>query len=463
MLTVLLAILILLPALLFTLLYTITPGDETRLAFDLPPPPSGIRLERVSPEDSGAFLETYLLAIENRPVDDILIRLLQNPLAIRISPSTGTLEYTVSQAGSSRDLSVTLEISSLWLVIKDDWSYFLSFIFLLTVSFLVFLRRPQLAAARVYFLLSSIVVASGSVFYIGVRASDLLNGLIFWLWVWCVVPLYALLVGSALHFSLVFPQPRVFLRKRPAFLPLVYLIPWLPYLVLVMLLWAIYPLPSQHLHLIMEGTGLMTLIGFSLVILFFYHGYRTSLSAKERRQTRWIFWGGLIAIIPWLVIEVVPALLGYPTPEFPIIGILWWAIPISFAVAILRENLFDIDVLINRTLVYGALTVTLALVYLASVLLLQGLFDVLTGQSSAIAVVISTLVIAALFNPLRRRIQNDIDRRFYRRKYDAEKVVAAFSAGLRQEVDIEQLSERLLEVVEETLQPESLSLWLKEE
>jgi len=142
-------------------------------------------------------------------------------------------------------------------------------------------------------------------------------------------------------------------------------------------------------------------------------------------------------------------------------------VPISFGLAILRYRLYDIDILINRTLVYSSLTAILGLVYFASVFALQSLLSVFTGQLSTgaqtpVAIVASTLGIAALFQPLRRRLQAIIDRRFYRSKYDAARTLAAFSKTLSSEVDLNQLREDLLAVVQETMQPSHISLWLRD-
>jgi hypothetical protein len=151
---------------------------------------------------------------------------------------------------------------------------------------------------------------------------------------------------------------------------------------------------------------------------------------------------------------------------------MWWTgfgltmasvlgVQLSIGIAILKHRLFDIDLLINRTLVYTTLTATLALFYLGAIIVLQRLFVVLTGERSTLAVVASTLLIVALFNPLRGRIQGFIDSRFYRRKYDATRILAAFNARLRAETDLDALGEDLAGVARETMQPDHVSLWLR--
>jgi hypothetical protein len=186
----------------------------------------------------------------------------------------------------------------------------------------------------------------------------------------------------------------------------------------------------------------------------------------ERQQIKWVAYAGVLAFsgitlrhslfvvtnMSWIWwVGFIPNIVGF-------IGI-----PVAMGIAILRYRLFEIDLIINRTLVYGLLTATLALLYFGSVTALQSLFSLLTGQGNTLAIVSSTLAIAALFMPLRRRIQSFIDRRFYRRKYDSAMILEAFGTKLRDQTDLEKLCEDLAEVVDETMQPAHLSVILRSE
>ena len=166
----------------------------------------------------------------------------------------------------------------------------------------------------------------------------------------------------------------------------------------------------------------------------------------ERQQIKWVAYAVMVLGVAIVAANAWPALEGSVVGNVLfLIGFL--AIPVAIGIAILRYRLYEIDVLINRTLVYGTLTIMLALVYFGSIVLLQGLFRALTGGTSQLAVIASTLTIAALFNPLRRRIQGFIDWRFYRRKYDAAKTREAFSISMRDETDLNALSEHFMTVV----------------
>lgn len=187
-------------------------------------------------------------------------------------------------------------------------------------------------------------------------------------------------------------------------------------------------------------------------------------AGEERQQLKWLVYAGALSF--GVTVTASPAgLFEWPAPVSALLSTLaplsLPSIPLAVGIAILRHRLYDIDAIINRTLVYGLLTAVLALVYSGGVVLSQGVLRAVTGQGSALAVVVSTLVIAALFNPLRRRIQSFIDRRFYRRRYDAKGTLDAFSAKLRDETDLDLLSPELLVVVRETMQPEHASLRLR--
>jgi hypothetical protein len=195
-------------------------------------------------------------------------------------------------------------------------------------------------------------------------------------------------------------------------------------------------------------------------------------SPTQRQQTKWVLFGYTAALGGYLGWISFYAILPLARPGSRLVADMIGAtvtsglmliIPLSFGVAILRYRLYDIDVVINRTLVYGSLTATLVALYFGGIVVLQRLFVLLTGEQSTLAIVASTLLIAALFSPLRRRIQAFIDRRFYRRKYDTRKTLEAFSAKLRNDSDLDVLSDDLVSVVRETMQPAHVSLWLRPE
>ena len=218
---------------------------------------------------------------------------------------------------------------------------------------------------------------------------------------------------------------------------------------------------------------LLLLVVYGSLVFAQVYRYRRVSTPMERQQTKWIVFGVAVALLGFLLLAyLLPAflelfislqrlkLLPYDIVVTSIYLVLL-PIPLSFAVALLRYRLWDVDVLINKTLVYGLLTGTLVVVYAGCIIGLQAFLRGLFNQTSEIAIVVSTLLIFALFQPLRKRIQALIDRRFYRRKYDAAKTLEAFSATLRNEVDLSQLREQLLNVVQETMQPTHVSLWLR--
>jgi hypothetical protein len=239
----------------------------------------------------------------------------------------------------------------------------------------------------------------------------------------------------------------------------------------LVLLWAALLVPSVFFPSspwnLLDGPLFFGLIG-GAVLAQLYRYLRAS-TPVHRQQTKWVVFGivvggaGLVGTMT--LVSAVPVIeqsgpLGQMIGSTLSEGFVL-LIPLSIGVAMVRSRLYDIDVVINRALVYGSLSVTLIALYFGGIVLLQRAFVALTGERSTLAVVASTLLIAALFNPLRRRIQAFIDRSFYRRKYDAAKTLEAFSTKLRDETDLQTLNNDLVGVVQETMQPAHVSLWLR--
>jgi hypothetical protein len=217
---------------------------------------------------------------------------------------------------------------------------------------------------------------------------------------------------------------------------------------------------------IVFGALLLCVVGAQI------YRYRRVSTPRERQQTKWVVFGFSIGIFGFLLVLILVQIFLSPVHRQSSVGTTLVSgtffygflllIPISIAIAILRSRLYDIDVIINKALVYGSLTALLAAVYAGLIIGLESLVGLFSRQSTQpLVIVVSTLTIAALFQPLRSRIQRLIDRRFYRRKYDAVRTLEAFSATLRNEVDLATLSEQLVGIVEETMQPTHVSLWLR--
>ena len=323
------------------------------------------------------------------------------------------------------------------------------------VSLVLFWRK---STDRAILLISLLLVLTPG-FFIPHYPGALVNDGVWWV----PIDFLGLLAGITLIFAYTFPDGR-FIPGLTRWLALGWIaVSLLP----IPLLGAFYP---WNWWLSPLYTLVRSAFYCSLALALLYR-YRRMATPVQRQQIKWVVFAAIIVVGEVSVASLLTVLPSY----FPALGLLTQLrqlvgsithilpvlFPLSIGIALLRYRLWNIDIIINRTLVYGTLTVILAGVYVGLVIGLQALLRGIISQDSSVAIVISTLAIAALFQPLRHRLQRVIDRRFYRSKYDAAKIVAAFSATLRQEVDLNTLSEQLVAVVEETMQPTHVSLWLR--
>jgi hypothetical protein len=260
-----------------------------------------------------------------------------------------------------------------------------------------------------------------------------------------------LFAPSFLGFALTFPKPKSLIQRQPHWL----LVPYLIGSVTIVLLFTFPELATIGF--------LLTFAMLFLGVIALVHSGFTMRDAISRAQLRWAMGGVTVGVAVFMLNFASNSPPPYREIILFVASLGTLIIGLSLAIAILRYRLYDIDLIIRKTLQYTLLTASLALVYFGSVVLLQSLFENLTGEQSPLVIVLSTLAIAAFFNPLLYRVQDFIDRRFYRMKYNAEQALAQFAATSRDEVDMDKLTAALLGVVEQTMQSENLSLWLKQE
>jgi hypothetical protein len=345
-------------------------------------------------------------------------------------------------------------------ILSENWSVLLFALVFQMIAIFIIIKKPEEPAAQALFIWGM----STSHFYIWssyIQVYDLVSGSGYWLYTLAASFLWVANWPAGLHLALTFPKPLPAVQHRPWVVWAIYPLSYAIYLAYLVASRAAIPSTLEWIGQWNRGDTLIALLMFPAAVAVMLWQFRRHRHGPERRKVQWVLLSGLFSGTLAIILYLLPEFLGLPSLGVNIVGVLLLPYPIAIAIAIWRYQLFDINLIIHRTLVYGALTFTLIVVFFATVTLLQAIFSAVSGQQSAVSVVISTLLIAALFTPLRRRIQNDIDRRFFRSKYNAEQAVERFAAAARDETDLDQLTAELLAVVSETMQPESVSLWLR--
>lgn len=370
------------------------------------------------------------------------------------------LPGTDDSFGPVEDLAIRLDSSlTVSSVVVDMVVISIVGLLIVAVGAVVVVARPTELGARLLFLFSSsfAFVAIANTIHWTLPSATLGNAADY-------ISLIVTVLGctALLHLFMVFPAPNPLLerlelagpdltRRSVVALSLLYTIPQvIPVGIAVGLI------QDWSLPLLVVVCSLAAALGALI------HSYLEAPTPEVRSQLKWILWGLTIFVVAQLVGTVIPAaalLRVQVLPPAPFTAAFAF-FPLSIGFAVLRYRLWDIDVIINRTLVYGALTGLVAVMFFTIVVLLQRLFNGLTGSGSDLATIASTLAIAAIIQPLRRHLQAFIDRRFYRRKYDATQALTAFITTVRDEVDLSKVAERLVTVVEDTVQPAHVSLWL---
>lgn len=398
------------PAVTYLWLHLVTPFDNGRLQ----PGSNNVTAEGiiVTPLEAGpAGFEAgdLVAAVNGRPLESYAQALFSGRPARTQWQVGDTVTYTVLRDGRPVEVNVTLAPYPLGAVVRQNWGTILFALLFLAIAAVVFARRPRQPAVQLLFL-SAASIVSATTWSLGLQIGDFVNGLGFWLYKVTSLGFYMLYWIAGFHFALLFPRPLPWTERWRRLLPAVYL---LPYLLMAGFITAVRPWSAGTLDWIGRwtvGEGVHAALFLGLTLLTIGWQYRRSRDGVTRRQMRWVVWAALLSGGGGLLFYILPGAVGGVTVDPNVVGLIVLPFPLAFAIAILRHNLFDIDRLINRTLVYGSLTTVIISLYILIVGSLSALFQ---ARGNLLISLLATAVVAVLFQPLRDWLQQRINRFTY--------------------------------------------------
>ena len=445
----------------FIVLHLITPSDGMRLSSgNVMFTQKGVLVSPYSSEEQVLAEGDVVTAVAGQSLESFAKNLFVPGLSRPRWQVGEQVIYTIERDGRLIDMAVPLSALPVKAILSGYWGALLFAFASQVLAVFVLARKPQDPAARAFF----IWALAGSHTYAWsffLQVSDVTGAIGFWLLRLATPGLWLIYWPAGLHMALVFPRKLSVVKRRRWLIPSLYLGSFAAYFALLAWNWIRMDSILLWLDSWSMAEGLIAGLFLAATLGMIIYQFRSSVSYDDRMKMRWAVFGasvsGLIGLIFWILL---PMITGESILSPNLLGLIMLLFPVSLTIAIVRHHLFDIDHIIRRTLVYGILTAALISIYFLSVILLQQIIRITTGATSSLVIVVSTLLIAALFNPLRGWVQKAIDRRFYRSKYDASQILAAFAATVRDEVELDAMTEAVLRVVEDTIQPERASLWL---
>ena len=433
----------------FLLFHLLTPFDGARLAPGQPYWRSGgVIVTPLLQQSSGLAPGDVVITVEGQSMEAWAQALFQ-PGHARPQWHVGqTVTYTVLRNGQHLEVPVTLEPYPLGAIVLDEWSTVLFALVFLLVGVFVFVLRPDDRAARVQLVMAASITGA-TTWSLGLQVGDVISGTGFWLYIATTFAVYTLFWVGILHFVLVFPRPHPAITNRPWVIPLIYVAPYVLSLAYLLVAWLRAASVLDWMKSWDSAESILPAIYLVLTILFAIWGYRTLRTTADRQKVRWLVFASLISGGGILLLWYLPTLLlGQPLLGSNGLGLLALPYPLILPVVVLRYGLFDIDIIINRTLVYGLLTTLIVCMYIGVVDVLGA---VLHSSSSLVNSLVATGLIAVLFQPLRSRLQRMINRLLYGERDEPYTVLSRLGSRLEATLAPETVLPTIVETVASAL------------